>query len=83
LRLPSRSQVESEVNSMRAFFHVWRNCETGEDHFEAVQVNNAQWAQLEEAQAFFETATVGDVFELQYGEYIIALGTLIRASWLR
>lgn len=36
-----------------------------------------------EIQKFFLTATTGDVFQLQDNEYIVALGTVQKASWFR
>jgi hypothetical protein len=42
-----------------------------------------QSSRLPELQCFFETAAVGDVFQVQANEHIVALGTVTQASWLR
>ena len=77
---------------MRAFFHVWENDEgfLVLDRTEATDMQarylgyrRGRKGHHPEIQKFFATAAVGDVFQLQENEYIIALGNLIRASWLR
>jgi len=42
-----------------------------------------QHSPLPELQHFFETAAIGDVFQAQHDQHIVALGELIKASWLR
>jgi hypothetical protein len=45
--------------------------------------NRTHYDLLYETRAFFEIAAVGDVFQMQHNEYIVALGSLIQASWLK
>jgi hypothetical protein len=74
---------------MRAFLYV-RTVEIPDEIgsseasvIELVYSNSYRWAQLEEVQRFFTTAVNGDVFQFQDNECILALGNLIKASWMR
>jgi hypothetical protein len=73
---------------MRAFILV-REVESeieGVTHFasavEFINTNDHRFG-FDEMRAFFATAAVGDVFQLQHDEHIVALGALTKASWLR
>jgi hypothetical protein len=45
--------------------------------------SNSPCARGEEIRAFMETAPQGAVLQIQENEYIVALGPLVRASWMR
>jgi hypothetical protein len=68
------------------FFHI-RNISNEVGDFSLVErvvnTRGSRFGNLAEVQKFFQEASVGDIFQLQHDEYIVALGNLIRASWLK
>jgi hypothetical protein len=63
------------------FFRVAES-EMGYPIVERIDPKSARWAD-DSTQAFVKTATVGAVLQIGQGEYIVALGPLVLASWMK